>query len=51
MYTSNPLTKSRRLMTCSNKLRTYSMARYYTDVELLGIVAGIENGTGKEASK
>ncbi len=51
MYTSNPLTKSRRLMTCSNKLRTYSMARYYTDVEMLGIVAGIENGTGKEASK
>lgn len=29
MYTSNPLTHSRRLMTCSNKLRTYSMARFY----------------------
>lgn len=40
MYTSNPLTKSRRLMTCSNKLRTYSMARYYTDGEMLDIISG-----------
>lgn len=38
MYTSNPLTKSRRIMTCSNKLRTYSIARYYKDDELLGII-------------
>ena len=40
MYTSNPLTKSRRIMTCSNKLRTYSMARYYKDNELLDIITG-----------
>ena len=40
MYTSNPLTKKRRLMTCSNKLRTYSMARYYKDDELLDIIVG-----------
>lgn len=40
MYTSNPLTKSRRIMTCSNKLRTYSIARYYKDDELLGIITG-----------
>ena len=40
MYTSNPLTKSRRIMTCSNKLRTYSMARYYKDDELLDIITG-----------
>jgi len=40
MYTSNPLTKSRRIMTCSNKLRTYSIARYYKDDELLGIIVG-----------
>ena len=40
MYTSNPLTKSRRIMTCSNKLRTYSMARYYKDDDLLSILTG-----------
>jgi len=38
MYTSNPLTKKRRIMTCSNKLRTYSIARYYKDDELLNII-------------
>ena len=43
MYTSNPLTKSRRIMTCSNKLRTYSIARYYKDDELLGIITGKED--------
>ncbi|MCQ2149878.1 MAG: aconitase X catalytic domain-containing protein [Bacteroidales bacterium] len=42
MYTSNPLTKSRRIMTCSNKLRTYSLARYYKDDELLAIITGKE---------
>jgi predicted aconitase len=51
MYTSNPLTKSRRLMTCSNKLRTYSMARYYTDGEMLDIISGAGSKAGKEASK
>jgi len=43
MYTSNPLTKSRRIMTCSNKLRTYSIARYYKDDELLNIITGKED--------
>ncbi len=43
MYTSNPLTKSRRMMTCSNKLRTYSVARYYKDDELLAIITGKED--------
>lgn len=42
MYTSNPLTKKRRIMTCSNKLRTYSIARYYKDDELLAIITGKE---------
>jgi len=42
MYTSNPLTKSKRIMTCSNKLRTYSMARYFKDDELLAIITGKE---------
>ena len=40
MYTSNPLTKRHRLMTCSNKLRTYTLARYYKDDELLDIITG-----------
>lgn len=40
MYTSNPLTKSRRIMTSSNKLRTYSVARYYKDDELLDYIIG-----------
>lgn len=43
MYTSNPLTKSRNLMTCSNKLRTYSTARYYKDDELLDYITGKQN--------
>lgn len=40
MYTSNPLTKKKRIMTASNKLRTYSMARYYKDQDLLDIIVG-----------
>lgn len=40
MYTSNPLTKRHRLMTCSNKLRTYTLARYYKDDELLDLISG-----------
>ena len=42
MYTSNPLTKNKRLMTCSNKLRTYSTARYYKNDDLLNIICGKE---------
>jgi len=40
MYTSNPLTKKRNLATCSNKLRTYSFARYYKEDDLLDIISG-----------
>lgn len=40
MYTSNPLVKKRRLMTNSNKLRTYSFARYYKDAEILRQITG-----------
>jgi predicted aconitase len=40
MYTNNPLTKSHRIMTCSNKLRTYSIARYYKNDDLLNIIIG-----------
>jgi len=42
MYTSNPLTKRKNLMTCSNKLRTYSTARYYKDEDLLDVICGKE---------
>ena len=42
MYTNNPLTKSRRIITSSNKLRTYSIARYYKDNEILAFIVGKE---------
>ena len=40
MYSNNPLTKKRRIMTCSNKLRTYTLARYYKEEELLNKIVG-----------
>jgi predicted aconitase len=42
MYTNNPLTKKHRIMTTSNKLRTYSRARYYKDEDALRIICGQE---------
>jgi hypothetical protein len=42
MYTNNPLTKKKRIITSSNKLRTYSLARYYKDEEVLNFVIGKE---------
>ena len=42
MYTNNPLTKGKSIATCSNKLRTYSIARYYKTADLLNIIAGKE---------
>ena len=44
MYMSNPLAKKRRIMTNSNKLRTYSVARYYKDQDLLDILVGKKVG-------
>ena len=35
MYMNNPLCKSMAVMTSSNKLRTYTTARYYTEEEIL----------------
>ena len=35
MYMNNPLCKSMNVMTCSNKLRTYTTSRYYTEAEIL----------------
>lgn len=42
MYTNNPLTKGKSIATCSNKLRTYSIARYYKTDDLLNLVVGRE---------
>lgn len=42
MYTNNPLTKRIPIATSSNKLRTYSAARYYKDSELLTLISGGE---------
>jgi len=38
MYMNNPLSKKMPVITSSNKLRTYSSARYYTDDEILEIL-------------
>jgi predicted aconitase len=38
MYMNNPLCGKMPVVTNSNKLRTYSSARYYTDAEILDIV-------------
>ena len=35
MYMNNPLAGKMPVITCSNKLRTYTTARYYTDDEIL----------------
>lgn len=38
MYTNNPLTKGKSIMTNSNKLRTYSIARYYKNDDMIDIL-------------
>ena len=40
MYMNNPLCKKMPVITSSNKLRTYTSARYYTDAEILDIITG-----------
>ena len=42
MYMNNPLCKKKAVITCSNKLRTYTSARYYTETEILDIITGKE---------
>ena len=44
MYMNNPLCKKVPVITSSNKLRTYTSARYYTDGEILETITG---GNGK----
>lgn len=38
MYMNNPLCKSKNVITCSNKLRTYTTARYYRSEQILDII-------------
>jgi predicted aconitase len=40
MYVDNPIAGKQNIITCSNKLRTYSPARYYTNGEILKIITG-----------
>ena len=40
MYMNNPLCKTMPVITSSNKLRTYTSAKYYTDGEILNIITG-----------
>ena len=44
MYMNNPLCGKMPVITGSNKLRTYTSARYYTDAEILSAITG-----GKES--
>ena len=38
MYMNNPLSKKMPVITSSNKLRTYTSARFYTDDEILSLI-------------
>ena len=40
MYMNNPLAGKMPVITNSNKLRTYTTARYYTSDKILGIITG-----------
>lgn len=42
MYTNNPIAGSKPIITCSNKLRTYSKARYMKEEEILKKITGQE---------
>ena len=43
MYMNNPLCGKMPVITNSNKLRTYTSARYYTDAEILKVITGGKN--------
>lgn len=44
MYTNNPIAGKAPIITSSNKLRTYSSARYYKDEDILNIITGKKEG-------
>ena len=43
MYMNNPLCKKKAVITSSNKLRTYTSARYYTEADILSIITTKED--------
>jgi predicted aconitase len=47
MYMNNPLCGKMPVITNSNKLRTYTTSRYYTDDEILGKISGTGPRDGK----
>ena len=44
MYMNNPLCKKKAVITCSNKLRTYTSARFYSESEILDIITSKKEG-------
>lgn len=44
MYMNNPLCAKKPVITCSNKLRTYTTARYYTEAEILNAITAKKEG-------
>ncbi len=42
MYMNNPLCKKKAVITCSNKLRTYTSARFYSEADVLTIITSKE---------
>lgn len=44
MYMNNPLIKRKNVITASNKLRTYTSARYYTEAEILEKITSAKEG-------
>ena len=42
MYMNNPLCKKKAVITSSNKLRTYTSARYYTEADILDMITSKE---------
>ncbi len=42
MYTNNPIAGKKPILTSSNKLRTYSKARYLKDEDILNVIIGKE---------
>ena len=44
MYMNNPLCKKKAVITSSNKLRTYTSARYYTEAEILHTITTKREG-------
>ena len=41
---NNPLCKKKAVITSSNKLRTYTSAKYYTEADILSIITTEKEG-------